>query len=133
MRSSSGGQNRKGIVIDGLKLTMTGNELKVKLEERIQWHHRNATRNARLLNEPDPNDETPLPEGVLENEIDQSQDQIEVLTLIRDHILAEEVYRLGEHDLRFADLLPEENWFHYDCFGGGGALRRMDLPEVGVQ
>jgi hypothetical protein len=110
------GQNRKDVVIDGLKLTMTGLELKAKLDERINAHARKAADYTKLLKEPDPTDEAPLPESVIEGGIEQAHSQIETLTLIRDYIIADEVYRLGEFDLRFADLLPEPDWMDCGCF-----------------
>jgi hypothetical protein len=123
-------------VIEGLKLTMTGVELRMKLEERIQSHARTAARYARLLKEPDPKDEHPFPESVLEGEIEKAHDQIETLTLIRDHVIADEVYRLGEFDLRFADLLPEPNWMGCGCVPrrseGGEAVLPGLLDEPGL-
>lgn len=103
-------------MIDGLKLTMTGLELKTKLEERIKTHARNAADYTRELKDPDQNDEAALPESVLEGEIEKAHYQIETLSLIRDYIIADEVYRLGEFDLRFADLLPEPDWMDCGCF-----------------
>ena len=86
-------------MIEGLKLTMTGQQLIARLDERIRFHQSSAareeTREARLA----------------------------ALTLIRDHVQSDEVYRLGEYDLRFADLLPEEDWM--DC----GCLDRWRHPE----
>lgn len=94
---------------------MTGLELKAKLEERIKAHTSTAADYRRQLTQPDPHDEAALSESVLEDEIDKAHDQIEVLALIRDHIIADEVYLLGEHDLRFADLLPEPDWMDCGC------------------
>jgi hypothetical protein len=54
---------------------------------------------------------------VLDGEITRSERRIDVLTLIRDHIVLDEVYRLGEYDLKFADLLPEEEWLDCGCLG----------------
>jgi len=118
----------KGVVIDGLKLTMTGAVLQTKLEERIQWHLREVRRNYEDLQDPTRNEKKfAWPEGVLEGAIAKGEAQIEVLTLIRDHILADEVYRLGEYDLRFADLLPdEEDW---DC---GQFAQRSGRVEAGM-
>ncbi|HXG88808.1 MAG TPA: hypothetical protein VNJ02_10765 [Vicinamibacterales bacterium] len=104
-------------MIEGLKLTMTGLTLKDKLDDRIKTHARRAADYARRLNDPDAaDDDLQLPPSVMEGEIEKAHDQIEILTLIRDHIVADEIYRLGEFDLRFADLLPEENWTDCGCF-----------------
>jgi hypothetical protein len=117
-------------VIEGLKLTMTGVELRAKLDERIQAHARTAAHYARLLKEPDPKDEEPFPESVMEGEIEKAHDQIETLTLIRDYIIADEVYRLGEFDLRFADLLPEPDWMGCGCVPRRSGERDGVLPGL---
>jgi len=116
-------------VIDGLKLTMTGGQLRSNLEERIRWHQSEIGRVAKQLRTPDRSveainrtiEECPYPDRVLEAEIGRAERRIEVLTFIRDYILADEVYRLGEFDLRFADLLPEDDW---DCDGLG--IQRLE-------
>lgn len=101
-------------MIDGLKLTMTGVELRIKLEERIDWHRCEVHRNNKDLKNPNREQNgVAWPDSVLEGEIARSERQIEVLTLIRDYIVADEVYRLGEFDLRFADLLPDDD--PWDC------------------
>jgi len=100
-------------MIDGLKLTMSGAGLIEMLNTRIRVHHTRARDNARLLKDHAAGGGKNMPESVLEREIDQSTDRIEALTLIRNHIVADEVYLLGEFDLRFADLLPDDYWF--DC------------------
>lgn len=78
-------------MIEGLKLTMTGEQLIAKLEERIR-----------------------VQEGSAQHD-DARRRRVDTLTLIRDHIVLDEVYRLGEYDLRFADLLPEEEWLDCGC------------------
>jgi len=100
-------------MIDGLKLTMSGAGLIEMLNTRIRVHHTRARDNARLLKDHAASGAKNMPESVLEREIDQSTDRIEALTLIRNHIVVDEVYLLGEFDLRFADLLPDDNWFDY--------------------
>ena len=93
-------------MIDGLKLTMSGLDLQAKLTERIEAHARHAAQCAAgPAAEP--------PDDAAAREIEYAQAQIETLTLIRDYVIADEVYRLGEYDLRFADLLPEPEWM--DC------------------
>ena len=80
-------------MIEGLKLTFTGAELVAHLAARIAYY-RDATGDA------------------------ESRELREAaLTLIRDHIVEDEVYRLGEYDLRFADLLPEDPWLDCGCLG----------------
>jgi hypothetical protein len=50
---------------------------------------------------------------MLENMIDERLERIAALTLIRDHIVANETYLLDRGDLQFAELLPpppEPEW-----------------------
>jgi len=89
-------------MIEGLKLTLTGEQLIAKLNSRIRAYEADGADRTKSLR------------------------QIDVLTLIRDHIERHEVYRLGEYDLRFADLLPEEEWI--DC----GCLDRWRIGEHGT-
>jgi hypothetical protein len=104
-------------MIDGLKLTMTGAQLIAKLNERIDHHeqdaraHRTAAEKAKTVFRGE------VEEVRLGGALTNSERRIEVLTLIRDHVLLDEVYRLGEYDLRFADLLPEDEWLDCGCLG----------------
>ena len=97
-------------MIDGLKLTMTGAQLRFTLEERIRRHQSDVER---LTTERRTSHrafkECPYPDSVVAGEISRAERRIEVLTFIREYIVADEVYRLGEFDLRFADLLPDED------------------------
>jgi hypothetical protein len=120
------GQNWKDVVIDGLKLTMTGLQLKAMLDERIKVHARIAADYARQLKASDEAREIALSEDTLEREIERAHAQIEVLTLIRDYTVADETYQLGEFDLRFADLLPEPDWMSCGCPPAG------DMKSFGV-
>ncbi|MGH7947359.1 MAG: hypothetical protein ACREF9_20490 [Opitutaceae bacterium] len=43
-----------------------------------------------------------------ENEAERHEWRAEVLAFIRDHVDSTEVYRLGESDLAFGELLPEK-------------------------
>lgn len=106
-------------VIDGLKVTMTGAQLRHEIELRIQWHHREAQRWSKLLEAPNRSiDDYPGSDDMLEHELRKTRARIEALTFIRDYIALDEVYRLGEFDLRFADLLPEDDL--WDCSCGSG-------------
>jgi hypothetical protein len=117
-------------VIDGLKLTMTGVQLRSNLEARIGWHQSELRRMSKLLKTAHRDrEECPYPDNVLEGEISRAERQIEVLSFIRDYIVADEIYRLGEFDLRFADLLPEDETWDCDCMppghGGSGAAPKV--------
>ena len=107
-------------MIDGLKLTMTGVQLRSNLESRIRWHQGEIRRMSKQLKKEDRTfEECPYPDSVLEGEIGRAERQIEVLTFIRNYIVADEVYRLGEFDLRFADLLPEDDPWDCGCIPPG--------------
>ena len=91
-------------MIEGLKLTMTGEELRSRLDERVKHHEdvaehykREATREA------DPNVEYDcvLPEHMCEYEQEFHEWRAETLAYIREHIEGGEVYRLGPDDLEF--------------------------------
>src|SRR5688572_15731227 len=98
-------------MIDGLKLTMTGEQLRSVIEERLTAHHLQAARwteeAARTRD-----DETPerplLPEHICENEAALAEWRAARLRYICDHLDPTEVYLLGERDLEFAGLLEEE-------------------------
>jgi hypothetical protein len=96
-------------MIDGLKLTMTGEELRRLLGEREEWHRLRAAHwEAERLRLPEEQtEEAPLlPDHMCENEAERHEWRADVLEFIRDHVEALEIYRLGESDLAFAELLP---------------------------
>jgi hypothetical protein len=130
-------------MIDGLKVTLTGEELRRLLDERIaerragaeRWdHERRRTMTA------ENDDPSLLPEHICKNEADRQQWRAEVLTFLRDHLDPLEVYRLGESDAEFGELLPRQpGWMEEDecdegarlSFGGGRYARRIcDSPEI---
>lgn len=49
-----------------------------------------------------------LPEQICENEAERHEWRAAALEFIRDRIELAEVYRLGERDLDFGELLPEQ-------------------------
>jgi hypothetical protein len=96
-------------MIDGLRLTLTGAEVRTLLEKRIQAHARRAEwwRHEQARTPEEQTEEEPLlPEHTCENEADRHDWRASVLGFIRDHIEFTEVYRLGEADLEFGELLP---------------------------
>ena len=98
-------------MIDGLKLMVTGEELQTLLAQRMEQHERCAERwNRERERKPEEQtDEQPvLPEHMCAGEAERHEWRADVLGFIRDHIDASEVYRLGEADLAFGELLPEE-------------------------
>jgi hypothetical protein len=95
--------------IDGLKLTLTGEEIRNVIEQRAAEHQRLAAHwngeAARTLE--DQTEERPLfPQHMCENEAERHEWRTEFLRFLRDHVDPCEVYRLGECDLEFAELLP---------------------------
>ena len=96
-------------MIDGLKLTIDGAELRRLLDQRIEDHRRSAERWKReqaRTPEDQTDDEPLLPEHMCENEAERHEWRAVVLAFIRDRIEPAEVYRLGKADLAFGELLP---------------------------
>ena len=96
-------------MIDGLKLTFSGAELRTLLhaqverhEEQAQWWTREQTRTPEDATE----DAPLLPEHMCDNEAARHAWRAEALGFIRDHIEPAETYRLGAADLEFGELLP---------------------------
>lgn len=97
-------------MIDGLRLTMTGEELRKRLQERVKDHERQAAwYKAEAKREPDPKDEydVVLPEHMCEHEEQRHGWRAEVLAYIREHVEGGEVYRLTANDLEFGEILPQ--------------------------
>jgi hypothetical protein len=98
-------------MIDGLRLTTGGEELRRFLEERINAHRRRADRLKReqaRTPEEQAEDDPRLPDHICENEAERHEWRAAVLEFIRDRIEPAEVYRLSESDLDFGELLPEK-------------------------
>ena len=105
-------------MIDGLKVTVTGEELANLLERRIESHKTSARRwqhEAARTPEEATDDEPLLPEHICENEAERHEWRAHVLSFIRDHLDINETYRLGEHDLAFGELLPDKpGWLNQE-------------------
>lgn len=98
-------------MIEGLKLTMTGEELRKRLDQRVKHHQSVVDHYMReAKREPDPSveDDYVLPEHMCEFEQELHQWRAETLAYIREHIEGGEVYRLGPTDLEFGEILPEK-------------------------
>jgi hypothetical protein len=98
-------------MIDGLKLTMTGQELRKRLDERVKDHERQAAwYKAEAKREPDPDDEDDfgLPEHMCEFEQEFHAWRAKALAYVREHVEGGEVYRLDPADLAFGEILPEK-------------------------
>jgi hypothetical protein len=96
-------------MIDGLKLTMTGGQIRARLDARIQHHLDESARwRKNMSSDDDGPDAIQLPEQMCEHEAERHEWRADVLTFIRDHADASETYRLAAADLEFAELLPEK-------------------------
>ena len=96
-------------MIEGLKLTMTGEEVRKRLAARIKQHEELVTHYMKeAAREPDPKDELDfvLPAHMCEYEQELHGWRADALTCIREHIEGGEIYRLGRADLAFGELLP---------------------------
>ena len=107
-------------MIDGLKLTMTGAELQVRLDERIRHHEERADNWAREQTRTagEATDEAALlPEHICANESERHAWRADVLRFVRDHLAAAETYRLGLADLEAGELLPARpGWLEQDDY-----------------
>ena len=98
-------------MIEDLMLTIPGEELRRLLEQRVVEHLRRADwwkREQARTPEEQTEDEPLWPEHICENEAERHEWRAAVLGFIRDRIESAEVYRLGEADLAFGELLPEK-------------------------
>ena len=97
-------------MIDGLKIHMTAVELAARLTERADWNEATGLEYERqLLEQPAERDDPRVPDHILEHESSTHRGRAATLRLLRDHLVPGETYLLGEHDLQFADLVPEFN------------------------
>jgi hypothetical protein len=104
-------QKAKEKMIDGLKLTIPGEEVRRLLERRMENHRQRAhwwTREQARTPEEQTKDQPLLPEHICENEAERHEWRAAVLGFIRDRIESGEIYRLAEADLHFGELLPEK-------------------------
>ena len=98
-------------MIDGLKLTFSGDELRTLFEQGVRRHEGKAARwrhEARRTTEDETEDAPLLPEPMCEHEAERHTWRARVLSFIRDHVDADETYRLGAADLAYGELLPEK-------------------------
>ena len=97
-------------MIDGLKLTFSGEELRALLEERTRAHEARADRWAaevRRTGDDDSEDAPLLPTHMCEYELERHTWRASVLAFVRAHVEAGERYRLSAADLEYGELLPE--------------------------
>ena len=118
-------------MIDGLKVTFTGEELRRLLEARAELHRVAAARwdSERHRTADDATQDASIfPEHICEIEARREKWRANVLTFLRDHLDTSEVYRLDMDDLKSARLLPAKpDWTDED-----ESARSMDeRPDLG--
>lgn len=99
-------------MIDGLRLTISGEELRRLFEQRIESHRRRVDwwRREQARNPEEQTEDKPLlPDQICENESERHEWRAAVLGFVREHIESLEIYRLSEADLAFGELLPEKS------------------------
>ena len=106
---------------------MTGEQICAALDERIRVHGRRAEhwrQEAERTPESQTDEHPLLPDEMCENEAEEERWRVDVLTFIRDHIDASEVYRLDPNDLAFGELLPDKpGWMEQEEYERENALR----------
>jgi hypothetical protein len=120
-------------MIDGLKVTLTGEELRTLLEARAAERRAAAShwQSERDRAPESVTEEAPLlPDHMCANEADRQEWHADVLTFLRDHLDPSEIYRLDMSDLACAELLPRKpGWLEQDEFEAstrvGFALERI--------
>lgn len=103
-------RRRSTRMIDGLKLTLSGDELRTLLDARIEHHEQKAdwwTHEQTRTDDEATEDEPQLPAHMCEHEAERHAWRSRVLAFIRDHVDATETYRLDAAALEFGELLPE--------------------------
>jgi hypothetical protein len=113
-------------MIEGLRLTLTGEELYQLLRERASAHRRHAERwqreAARTADEQ--TEEAPLlPTHMCENEADRLERRARVCEFFSEHVERSETYRLSESDLDLVELLPPAPSWPEDEFTGDSLVR----------
>lgn len=107
-------------MIDGLKLTMSGEELRTLLADAVTRHEERAshwTNETQRTQEGETEDAPLLPQHICENEAERHTWHAAVLAFIRDHVDTGETYRLSVVDLEQSELLPEKpGWLEQDEF-----------------
>ena len=105
-------------VINGIRLTVNGRELAVRVGERIRWHRERGDiliEQMKKLAEVELTAAEDLanilgryesPRAIMEKRLREHQDRAVFLAFIRDHIAPDAVFRLDATDLKMIDVLP---------------------------
>jgi hypothetical protein len=104
--------------IQGIRLTVNGRELTVRIAERIRWHRERADiliQQMKKLTEVERSAADDLaymlgryesPRALLEKRLREHEERASFLAFVRDHLVIDAVYRLDSSDLKMIDVLP---------------------------
>jgi hypothetical protein len=95
-------------MIEGLRLTIDGNDMRMLLQQRIDELREQVARWSKVASGEDDDSDDPvqIPQHICEYEAERLRWRVEVLEFLRDHLEPAETYLLGQADLEFGDLLP---------------------------
>ena len=104
--------------IQGIRLTVNGRELTVRIAERIRWHRERSDiliQQMKKLTEVERSAADDLaymlgryesPRALLEKRLREHEERASFLAFVRDHLVIDAVYRLDSSDLKMIDVLP---------------------------
>ena len=104
--------------IAGIRLTVNGRELAVRIAERIRWHRERGDiliQQMKKLTEVERSAADDLafmlgryesPRALLEKRLHEHEERATFLAFVRDHLVLDAVYRLDSSDLKMIDVLP---------------------------
>jgi hypothetical protein len=105
--------------IQGIRLTVNGRELTVRIAERIRWHRERSDmliQQMKKLTEVERSAADDLaymlgryesPRALLEKRLREHEERASFLAFVRDHLVIDAVYRLDSSDLKMIDVLPQ--------------------------
>ena len=104
--------------IGGIRLTVNGSELVVRISARIRWHRERGDvliQQMKKLTEVERSAADDLaymlgryesPRAQLEKRLREHEERATFLAFVRDHLAVDAVYRLDSSDLKMIDVLP---------------------------
>jgi hypothetical protein len=95
-------------MVEGLRLTIAGQEVRTLLQQRIDDLQERAARWSKAASgEDDDTDQSgQVPEHICEHETERLLWRVQVLEFLRDHVDPDQSYLVGPADLAFGELLP---------------------------
>jgi len=108
--------------VHGIKLTVSGRELAVRLTERIRWHRDKSDTLLEQMKKigeieraaaddlKDAVGRYDSPGAALGKRLREHRERAAFLTFVRDHLSAEQIYKLDSTDLRMTEILPDRPW-----------------------